>query len=522
MGYPDTALVEPATVAAHGAKVLNLHQGVDGALNPYINYPFDPKATARLADYASKAHAAGLKLKMYYTIRELSDHADELWVLRSLGDEVLSGGDGGGTAWTNEHLGGATGGYRACWQNPLSDGGFDSALCNDGLSRWANYYVEGLRWLLRPPAAIDGIYYDGVAFGADTMRRVRRVMQEEKAGCLIDLHCGNNLPGTPGNPNTYGHVQPALQFMHLFPYIDSLWFGEGYDYDAPPEYWLVEVSGLAFGLMGDMMHAGNPWRGMLYGMTTRFRCADPQPVWRLWDAFGIEAAHMVGYWEARRPVTLRCSGGATGADDADDAADAAGAGRRPAGRDEVVLATSYVRHGNATLVALASWADEPVRCALRIDYAALGLDVRYTRLRAPDVEGFQQGRAMIPLSLRRDSPPVVEVEPGRGWMLILEATPELQIVPPVPQARTRSSATPSSSSAAASASASLAWAEPSAASASSSAVAASAAPAWAAHQAKYLASSSAAAQAAALVEVAQQQQQGYHQQQDLAWSQTTP
>ena len=69
VGYPDTALVEPVTVAAHGATVLNLHQGVDGMLNPYINYPFDPKATARLADYAGRAHAAGLKLKMYYTIR---------------------------------------------------------------------------------------------------------------------------------------------------------------------------------------------------------------------------------------------------------------------------------------------------------------------------------------------------------------------------------------------------------------------------------------------------------------------
>ena len=62
VGYPDTALVEPATVAAHGAKVLNLHQGVDGMLNPYINYPFDAKATARLASYTARAHGAGLKV----------------------------------------------------------------------------------------------------------------------------------------------------------------------------------------------------------------------------------------------------------------------------------------------------------------------------------------------------------------------------------------------------------------------------------------------------------------------------
>ena len=101
------------------------------------------------------------------------------------------------------------------------------------------------------------IYYDGIAFGSDTMRRVRHVLDSERPGSLIDLHCGNNLPGS-----TYGHVSPALQFMHLFPYVDSLWFGEGYDYNSSPDYWLVEVSGVAWGLMGDMMREGNPWRGM--------------------------------------------------------------------------------------------------------------------------------------------------------------------------------------------------------------------------------------------------------------------
>ena len=108
------------------------------------------------------------------------------------------------------------------------------------------------------------------------------------------------------------------------------------------------MSGIAFGLMGDMMHAGNIWRGMLYGMTTRFRCADPQPVWRLWDAFAIDTAVMVGYWEARhrRPVTLACTQG----------------GANPT---EAVLATSYVRRGNATLVSIASWAPGVARCELQ-------------------------------------------------------------------------------------------------------------------------------------------------------------
>ena len=46
---------------------------------------------------------------------------------------------------------------------------------------------------------------------------------------------------------------------------------------------------------------------MLYGMTTRFRCADPQPVWRVWDAFGIETAEMIGYWEVSLTLSLSLS-----------------------------------------------------------------------------------------------------------------------------------------------------------------------------------------------------------------------
>ena len=58
--------------------------------------------------------------------------------------------------------------------------------------------------------------------------------------------------------------------MEHFPYINSLWFGEGYDYNAPPDYWLVEISGIPFGLYGEMLEGdGNPWRGMVYGMTDR-------------------------------------------------------------------------------------------------------------------------------------------------------------------------------------------------------------------------------------------------------------
>ena len=41
----------------------------------------------------------------------------------------------------------------------------------------------------------------------------------------------------------------------------------------PPAYWLVEMSGLPFGLAGDMMGVGNPWRGMAHGSVVRAQTA---------------------------------------------------------------------------------------------------------------------------------------------------------------------------------------------------------------------------------------------------------
>ena len=80
--------------------------------------------------------------------------------------------------------------------------------------------------------------------------------------------------------------------MEHFPYINSLWFGESYDYNESPDYWLVEVSGIPFGLFGEMLEGnGNPWRGMVYGMTARYyQGADPKHIWKVWDEFGIQDA----------------------------------------------------------------------------------------------------------------------------------------------------------------------------------------------------------------------------------------
>ena len=320
-----------AEAAATGANTLNIHHANE--INPYINYPF--LRPAQMKAYIDEAHARGLKVKIYYTVRELSNRAPELFALRSLGDEVLSKGPGGGFSWLQEHLGSD---YIAAWFVPDLK---DAAVINTGVSRWHNYYVEGLAWLAKN-VGIDGLYIDDVAFDRTTMKRVRKVLDRGRPGALIDLHSANQFNVRDG------FASSANLYLEHFPYIDRLWFGEYFDYDSAPDYWLVEMSGIPFGLMGEMLQdGGNPWRGMVYGMTGRLPWAgDPRPLWKAWDEFGIADSRMIGFWVDGRPVK---------ADRAD------------------VLATSYVRNGR-TMVALASWAKERVDVRLAIDWKALGLD----------------------------------------------------------------------------------------------------------------------------------------------------
>ena len=114
-----------AEIAATGANTINVHHA--NAINPYINYPFlRPEAMKK---YIDEAHSLGLKFKIYYTIRELSNRAAELFGLRSLGDEIFSKGPGGGFSWLQEHL---VRDYIAAWFVPELK---DAAIINSGLSR---------------------------------------------------------------------------------------------------------------------------------------------------------------------------------------------------------------------------------------------------------------------------------------------------------------------------------------------------------------------------------------------------
>lgn len=356
-----------------GVKIVNVHHA--NVYNPYINYPFI--ANDSLRTFVERCHSRDLKVKLYYTVRELTNHVTEIWALRSLGDEILSFGRGGGYPWLREHL---IGDYATQWYQHYPEGGADAALLTSGISRWYNYYIEGLSWLVRM-IGIDGLYLDDVAFDRTILKRMRKVMERVKPGCLIDLHS-----------NTAFSKGPANQYLEFFPYVDKLWFGESFRYDEmSPDNWLVETSGIPFGLMGDMLQGGgNRWRGMVYGMTVRepwltdgVSC-DPGPIWKVWDEFGIDRARMIGYWQ-ECPVRT---------DNPD------------------ILASVYVRE-RKTLIALASWAEGTSWCTLRIDWPKLGIDARRAVLSAPGIEGFQEQHRFSPGE-------AVRIEPKRGLLLILQ------------------------------------------------------------------------------------------------------
>jgi hypothetical protein len=359
------------TIKAAGANVINVHHATD--INPFINYPF--LRPAAMKAYIDSAHAAGMRVKIYYTVRELTNRAPELWALRSLGTDVLAGGPGGGHSWLQEHV---VENYIPGWVVPERR---DVALVTSGISRWHNHYIEGLDWLTKH-VGIDGLYLDDVAFDRVTMQRIRRVLERNRPAPLIDLHSANQY-----NPND-GFASSANLYLEHFPYIDRLWFGEYFDYDSPPDYWLVEMSGIPFGLMGEMLQdGGNPWRGMLFGMTARLPWAgDPRPLWKAWDAFGIADSRMYGWWMENPPVST--------------------------GRDDV-LATAYVKNGKA-LIALASWAKDTVNVRLTLDWKRLGVNPSDAALIAHPIDKFQGAATFKPGD-------AIPVTPGKGWLLELRA-----------------------------------------------------------------------------------------------------
>ena len=399
VGYPGSTFTSAEDVHKTGANVINIHQGVDTMINPFINYPFIPESVELLANYTKTANALGMRVKFYYTVRELSNHAAEIWAMRQLGDEIYERPSCGydeqtcsGAAWLQEQLGTS---YQPAWFDQLAKpNGADAAIAQAGTSgRWLNYYIEGLRQSVAGSPFINGIYYDGILFDRFTMLRVRKTLERNSKvhEPLIDMHTGNDFTGS--------RRTDAVQYANHWAYVDSLWIGEGFSYDSPPDNWLLEISGMPFGLFSDMLGTPNKYRGMLFGSTGRFGCANPTPMWEFWDAFGMQATDMIGWWEPEIPVTIA----ATGA-------------------DGPIHATAYVSKGKKTLIAIGSWSSTNATVKLSFSWSTLGLTEGAVKtLIAPAIPSFQAAQSW-------GVGESIQVEPKKGWLLVVEPAADVATV----------------------------------------------------------------------------------------------
>ena len=195
-------------------------------VNPYINWPFVPEVVELMANYSQQCKALGMRVKFYYTVRELTNHAVELFALKALAGEIMSDDSPytipqkgycqewdchGGSSYLHTHL---VNEYVPCWQQSLSNGAHDAAVCDSGVSRWFNYYAQGAYQSVQRPPHMSGIYYDGFNGVPDSLRRIRKLLDRVRApGApkpLIDIHTGE-VSKTPS----------AVRYAAHFPFADS-------------------------------------------------------------------------------------------------------------------------------------------------------------------------------------------------------------------------------------------------------------------------------------------------------------
>jgi hypothetical protein len=159
-----------------------------------------------------------------------------------------------------------------------------------------------------------------------------------------------------------------------------------------PANWMVESSGIPFGLTGDMLYrGGNRWLGMQYGMTVRYpwftegvNC-DPRPVWKIWDEFGIEDSKMLGFWE-NNPAVISS--------------------------DPNIKVTAYKKEGKI-LLSIGNYNDEVKDVTLNFDWEQLGITPENKTLVAPEVKDMQPAsKWKIDESIR--------VQPRKGWLIYIK------------------------------------------------------------------------------------------------------
>ena len=358
-----------------GANIINIHHAED--IYPFINYPYLDANIGELTQLVANAHKENLRMKMYYTTRELTKNLPEFWAFNSLNGEVIFPGPGNASRTEALHSKGPNEWliknmrekYIPAWYNIIQEGKFkgenDLSVITTPDSRLNNFYIAGLDWMVQH-IGIDGVYIDDAALDRFTLRRARKVIDQYRPEGRMDLHSWNHFNKWAGFTNCLN------LYMDLLPYFDLVWIGEGRNYNRLSDHWLVEVSGIPFGLPGQMLEGGgNPWRGMVYGITNRGGWTEKSPyeIWKFWDKYQLKDKIMMGYWEKDCPVT--CS-------------------------NPVVKASVFMGR-DEIIVAVANWTDLDAHTSLTLNWAKLGMDPAGCDISIPELQNFQTEQTAVSL-----------------------------------------------------------------------------------------------------------------------------
>ncbi len=358
-----------------GANIINIHHAED--IYPFINYPYLDANIGELTQLVANAHKENLRMKMYYTTRELTKNLPEFWAFNSLNGEVIFPGPGNASRTEALHSKGPNEWliknmrekYIPAWYNIIQEGKFkgenDLSVITTPDSRLNNFYIAGLDWMVQH-IGIDGVYIDDAALDRFTLRRARKVIDQYRPEGRMDLHSWNHFNKWAGFTNCLN------LYMDLLPYFDLVWIGEGRNYNRLSDHWLVEVSGIPFGLPGQMLEGGgNPWRGMVYGITNRGGWTEKSPyeIWKFWDKYQLKDKIMMGYWEKDCPVT--CS-------------------------NPVVKASVFMGR-DEIIVAVANWTDLDAHTSLTLNWAKLGMDPAGCDISIPELQNFQTEQTAVTL-----------------------------------------------------------------------------------------------------------------------------
>jgi Glycoside hydrolase 123, N-terminal domain len=376
----------PEEFLSAGGNVFNIHHA--NSYNPYINYPYNDESFTTLTDFVELSHKNQKLVKVYYTTREITNHMPEFFALFNLDGEIIFPGPGndcktvinrmGPHPWLKKYL---RKNFIPAWVakiNEMNDR-LDLAVITTPETRWDNFFLEGLQYLITE-GNIDGIYIDDTALGRESLLRARRILDADGKIRLIDLHSWDHF-------NKLAHYgDSTILYMEIYPYIDKIWFGEGFDYNENPDFWLTEIAGIPFGLMSEMLqNGGNPWRGMVYGMTNRLGwSSDPRKFWKFFDEFSIEKTEFFGYWDEQCPIRID---------------------------NDSVRATLY-KGEHYSIIAIGNWSKIAIKVSLLIDFTALDIQPQKAVLFSPAIKGIQPAAQF---SINHQ----IKIGGSRGWLLIL-------------------------------------------------------------------------------------------------------